>query len=302
MIHNRRELVQMHMQVKLRRLAAIVGATVLASALLHLAPAGAHASTTTTTSRAAMPTITARVTPRSVTLSGVKGLHAGRAKLVVKGKGDTTVTFGTLKAGYSWESFSHDLMAGFGKNDAKAIKRVYARADALGGLAPGGTGTIVFPHPGKYFAFVFGDKGPSEPVWFTVGAKRATRTPNVDGRIVATNGPAWGGSASMPAKGTLLFKNAATTKVLHFVEMQRVVEGTTVDQVLATFQGPESQEPPPWLLRGSLSADVLSPGRSMTVDYDLPPGQYVLLCFMPDPRMNGMPHALMGMIEMIHLT
>jgi hypothetical protein len=292
----------MHMQTKLRRLTAIVGATVLASVPLHLTMTGADASTPPTTSRAAMPTITAKVTASGVTLTGTKGLHAGRARVVVKGKGDTTATFGTLPAGYSWEAFAHDLVAGFAKNDAKAIKRIYARADALGGLAPGETGTIVFPHPGRYFAFVFGDKGPSEPAWFTVGAKRPSRTPHVDGRIVATDGPAWGGSASMPAAGTLLFKNVATTNVLHFVEMQRVAEGTTVDEVLATFQGPESNEPPPWLLRGSLSADVLSPGRSMTVDYDLPPGQYVVLCFMPDPKMHGTPHALMGMIEMIHLT
>ena len=291
----------MNMQTKLRRVIAFVGATVLASVPLHLAP-GADASTTPTTSRAAMPTITAKVTAGRVTLAGVKGLHAGRAGLVVKGKGDNTATFGSLEDGYSWEAFTKDLVDGFGENDAKAIKRVYAKADALGGLAPGESGTIVFPHPGRYFAFVFGDKGPSDPVWFTVGAKRKSRTPHVDGRIVATDGPAWGGSATMPAAGTFLFKNVATTKVLHFVEMQRVKEGTTVDQVLATFQGPESQEPPPWFLPGSMSADVLSPGRSMTVDYDLPPGQYVLLCFMPDPKMHGMPHALMGMIEMIHLT
>lgn len=292
----------MHMHTKLRRLTAIVGATVLASVPLHLATTGADASTTPTTSRAATPTITARVTASGVRLTGVKGLHAGRARLVVKGKGDTTATFGTLPAGYSWAAFTKDLLAGFGKNDAKAIKRIYAKADALGGLAPGESGTIVLPHPGRYFAFTFGDKGPSEPAWFTVGAKRASRTPHVDGRIVATNGPAWSGSASMPATGTLLFKNVATTNVLHFVELQRVKEGTTVDEVLATFQGPESQGPPPWFLRGSLMADVLSPGRSMTVDYDLPPGQYVVLCFMPDPNMHGTPHAFMGMIEMIHLT
>ena len=40
----------------------------------------------------------------------------------------------------------------------------------------------------------------------------------------------------------------------------------------------------------------------MTVDYDLPAGQYVIMCFFPDPHMGGMPHALMGMLRMIHLT
>ncbi len=289
------------MRIRMLVHVAIVGACTTA---LIAAPTLTSAATARTAvhARAAMPTITAKVTRTGVTLSGVTGLHAGRAKLVVTGKGHSTVSFGTLKAGYTLESFSKDLVSGFVKNNAKAIKRIYAKADAIGGLAPGGTGTLVFPHPGHYFAFVFSDKGPSKPTEFRVGAKRRTRTPQIDGRIVAADGPGWGGSSNLPAKGTFLFKNAATTKVLHFVQMQRVKEGTTVDEVLASFQGPQSQGPPPWVLRGSLMADILSPGRSMTVNYDLPPGQYVLLCFMPDPDMGGMPHAFMGMITMIHLS
>ena len=51
-----------------------------------------------------------------------------------------------------------------------------------------------------------------------------------------------------------------------------------------------------------METGTLSPGRSMTADYDLPPGQYVIMCFFPDPKMGGMPHALMGMLRMIHLT
>jgi hypothetical protein len=55
-------------------------------------------------------------------------------------------------------------------------------------------------------------------------------------------------------------------------------------------------------MAGGMQTGTLSPGRSMTVDYDLPPGQYVVMCFFPDPEMGGVPHALMGMLEMIHLT
>lgn len=288
------------MRIKMLVHAAIVGAC---TTTLVAAPTLTSAATAQTAerARASMHTITAKVTRSGMTLRGVDDLHAGRAKLVVKGRGGTTVTFGTLKAGYTMKAFSKDLVNGFVKNDTTAIKRVYAKADAIGGLAPGSTGTIVFPHPGKYFAFVFGEKGPSKPSEFTVGARRSTRTPHVDGRIVATDGPGWAGSSSLPAKGTFLFKNAATTKVLHFVDLQQVKEGTTVDDVLASFQS-DSQGPPSWAMAGHVSADVMSRGRSMTVDYDLPPGQYVVLCFMPDPKMDGMPHAMMGMIEMIHLT
>ena len=51
-----------------------------------------------------------------------------------------------------------------------------------------------------------------------------------------------------------------------------------------------------------METGTLSPGRSMTVDYDLPAGQYVVMCFFPDPKMGGMPHSLMGMLRMIHLS
>ncbi|KRF30662.1 hypothetical protein [Nocardioides sp. Soil805] len=254
-------------------------------------PSVAHA-------RAATHTITATVTKHGVSLKGVKGLHAGRAKIVVKGKGHDTVTFASLKKGYAMSRFLKDLH-GFETNNAKAIKRIYAKVDALGGVVPGDTGSIVFPHPGTYFAMPGGGRI-SEPTTFTVGSKRQTRTPDVDGRIVATDGPGWGGSTTIPAKGTLMFKNTATTPVLHFVSMQRVAEGTTVETVLEALQSDQGPDPD-WVLSGSLETDVLSPHRAMTVDYDLPAGQYVVLCFMPDPKMHGMPHALMGMIEMIHL-
>ncbi len=289
------------MRIHLLVRTAIAG---LCTTALVAVPALSSTSTAQTAERAsaAMPTITAKVTSRGVSLHGTAGLHAGRARLVVKGRGDNTATFGTLKDGYTWPAFAKDLRAGFVKNDTKAIKRVYARTVAIGGLAPGSTGTIVFPHPGRYFAFTFGQRGPSKPSMFTVGSARKSRAPRVDGKIIAKDGPGWSGSSQLPAKGTFLFKNAATGPVLHFVDLQQVKEGTTVDQVLASFQGPETQGPPDWALQGHLSADVLSNGRSMTVNYDLPPGQYVVLCFMPDPKMHGMPHALMGMIRMIHVV
>ena len=53
----------------------------------------------------------------------------------------------------------------------------------------------------------------------------------------------------LPAKGTLLFKNASSKQELHFLELQQVVEGTTVDQVLESFQS-ESQGPPEWGSKG----------------------------------------------------
>jgi hypothetical protein len=45
---------------------------------------------------------------------------------------------------------------------------------------------------------------------------------------------------------------------------------------------------------------VLSPGIRHAVDYDLPAGRYVLLCFIADES-DGMTHAVMGMHKVIVL-
>ena len=42
-----------------------------------------------------------------------------------------------------------------------------------------------------------------------------------------------------------------------------------------------------------------SPETSQYVSVDLQPGYYVLLCFVPDPQQEGIPHAFEGMIEII---
>ena len=81
------------------------------------------ASAEVDTSARALPTLKAKMKGTSVTLRGTNGLRAGHVKLVVTGKSDTTVTFGRLDSGYSFDRFRKDLMAGFSKNDMKAIKQ-----------------------------------------------------------------------------------------------------------------------------------------------------------------------------------
>lgn len=46
---------------------------------------------------------------------------------------------------------------------------------------------------------------------------------------------------------------------------------------------------------------MVSPGKSMTMRYSLPPGNYVMICFWPDADMGGMPHAFMGMYRGIRI-
>jgi hypothetical protein len=46
--------------------------------------------------------------------------------------------------------------------------------------------------------------------------------------------------------------------------------------------------------------DVLSAGQQAELTYSLPPGTYVLLCFIADD-VTGMPHADMGMHKVVTL-
>ena len=289
----------MHVPTGLRRVVAVVCATALASSPVLLVPTTAGASGAATTSaRAAMPHLTARLTKKTIFVKGADDLRAGRVHLDVRGRG--IVEFVTFKKGYDVADFTADINKFGAKNDVKALKRALKNTTILGGLAGGGSGTIVFPKPGAYTPISLGERGVVTGKTLVVdGPKRSSKTPSTDASIIGKNGPAWGGASALPMKGRFQFKNKADEP--HFVALQQVAPGTTTDQVLEFLQSEEGP-PPSWVLPASMETGTLSPGRSMTVDYDLPAGQYVVLCFFPDPEMGGMPHALMGMLRMITLS
>ncbi|MGF9754725.1 hypothetical protein AAII07_05945 [Microvirga sp. 0TCS3.31] len=289
----------MHVPTGLRRVVAVVCATTLASSPVLLVPTTAGASGAPTTSaRAAMPKLTAVLTKKTIRLKGAGDLRAGRVKLSVLGRG--AVEFAMFKAGYDVADFTADFNKFGAKGDTKALKRSIKNTTIIGGLAGGGTGTIVFPKPGAYTPISLGARGVVTGKTLVVhGPARSSKAPRTDGSIIGKNGPSWGGASQLPHKGRFAFKNKADEP--HFVLLQQVTEGTTTDQVLEALQNEDGPEPT-WILPAGLQTGTLSPGRSMTVDYDLPAGQYVVICYFPDPKMGGMPHALMGMLRMIHLT
>jgi len=101
-----------------------------------------------------------------------------------------------------------------------------------------------------------------------------------------------------PHHGTYLFHNVADT--IHFMAIVPVKAGTTDRQIQAFFNS-GSQSQPPFFRNGpSGGNDVVSPGKTIQVSYNLPRGTYVLLCFIADD-VTGIPHAIMGMHLVIRL-
>lgn len=79
----------------------------------------------------------------------------------------------------------------------------------------------------------------------------------------------------------------------HEFELVRLGEGKTMDDLMKwgqTYQGPL----PGTSLGG---AAPMMPGAVEYVPFDLTPGNYVVLCFLPDPTKNNMPHLAEGMVR-----
>jgi hypothetical protein len=86
---------------------------------------------------------------------------------------------------------------------------------------------------------------------------------------------------------------------LHHQQLIKLPEGTSSEDLLAAFaQGPGSPPPPGIVSAGGVS--VLAPGGSGTATLNLQPGNYVMLCFVPNAE--GVPHFALGMATPLTVT
>lgn len=79
---------------------------------------------------------------------------------------------------------------------------------------------------------------------------------------------------------------------VHHMAVFQVKEGYTLEDVTAFMEDQEGEPP----LEDVANTAVLSPGVTNYVTYDLPPGRYLVLCFLPDYE-TGQPHFLLGMMD-----
>jgi hypothetical protein len=103
----------------------------------------------------------------------------------------------------------------------------------------------------------------------------------------------------VPHSGSYLFTNTSRDD-LHFMGLQPVKPGTTDAQVQEFYNHPTG--PPPFGLPGPAGGnDVVSPGKTIQVSYNLPRGRYLATCFVAD-SMTGIPHVFTGMHKVIRLV
>ena len=84
---------------------------------------------------------------------------------------------------------------------------------------------------------------------------------------------------------------------VHEVEIIKLAPGKTQEQVLAWMQKPNG--PPPGSGIGGIAG--AAPGEVSYFTADLTPGDYMLICFLPD-RKDGKPHFMKGMIQTVKVS
>ncbi len=228
---------------------------------------------------------------------------------VVNGDGGSNVTLFRLNHGVSVSQFNADIREEFSQTPAVAAK---GTRDLVRDITAYGLADVVPGHPeivtenlraGQYYLTdLVKFTGTGSPALTSLRVIGQDRPGVLFGRtlIEPTSADRFGVSSTYwPHNSAYLFKNVADT--IHFMSITPAKAGTTDAQVQAYFDS-HVQTPPPFAVNGpSGGNDVVSPGHTIQVNYNLPRGTYVLLCFVADD-MTGMPHAFMGMHKVIHLT
>lgn len=100
------------------------------------------------------------------------------------------------------------------------------------------------------------------------------------------------------AAGLTTIRMHADGKALHHAQLIRFDAGHTFDEYLAVLR--QGDGPPPAWAHDVGGVNGADPGASQETSVPLMPGEYALICFLPNEQ--GVPHAMLGMMKRIVVT
>lgn len=279
-----------------RAIAAVTAALFAVTIAMTSAPAEA----------ATLPIVKVRMSDNAITFSGggastangVTTLRPGRYHFrVASATGAHAFQLLSFRNGYTPEQAQKDFPAA-GSGDVAAVQRIDNGVDFRGGISarPKHAGHMVATLPAGDMMAI-DQNGSAMAALNVTGAKRAKAPAPYSATYTAfTYG--WGVTNDLPAAGMVKFHNQSDQP--HFLVVQHVKNSTTPEKV-RKFIKSGAQGNPPWLLKGTADTGVLSGDRSQLLEYDLPPGKYILACFWPD-YFDGHPHVEKGMWKLVTLS
>lgn len=271
-----------------------------------LASGGLAVVTTPTATGAPGDTTKVRITKRNVVRMPTT-LAPGLHRIVVRSSGASDFQLVKPARGYTKQQLADDVTEGF-EGDAKAFRRFERNTLLIGGVsADTGEKGVMWAKlgRGRYWAF---DTNPTRFLadkMLTVrvrgdrqrGALPAAPALVADGTTSFAPDP-----AAIPARGKVTLRNESDAN--HFFAIARLKKGRTLADVDAWIEEIQNgnEGPSPIRFGVGTQSGAVSPDRAMTLTYDLPPGEYVLLCFWPMPEHDFMPHMFMGMYRQLTLS
>jgi len=290
--------------VKRQRLSALAASLIsvgalAASSLLAVTTADAHPQARPAAARAAMA-FTAGSVDADHNLTFPSKIRPGLRTIKITTTQKEEVSFWRPKAGYTVDQMVNDANAAFGpETDLTALNRIYNKVAILGGIVagPNNPGVMLLNLPAAhYYVLVLPHGAFSADILhpLIVSGEPTGSSTTYTNTLTAMTDTWWDRTPkSIPSKGLLKFKN--TAKSWHFVEIDRLAPGKTYADFKKWIDDiKHGQGGPPPLTGYSYGQGVVSPGHAYGFKYKIPPGKYVVMCWMPD-RMTGMPHVFMGM-------
>lgn len=226
------------------------------------------------------------------------------------GAEDHQVQLAALNDGVTMDQLSEALDSDPGGSAALQLVTVAGGVNAVQG--GGESEAIVDLEPGTYALICFISDAEDTP-HFSLGmlselevteATEEADTPPPDHAITATDYEFAPPSAVAPGETTMQFINSGTEA--HELGVWALQEGFTVENILGLFSEDEptavpgeptptagEEGPPPFTSAGGVGA--IPPGGSAYWIQTLEPGNYALICFVPNA--DGVPHAALGMVS-----
>jgi hypothetical protein len=174
---------------------------------------------------------------------------------------------------------------------ADAMKTVDRIATFYGG-GPEGASWQVRLSSGSYYLI---DTKTNKLTTFKVtGERRSPKMTKPDSEVWATKQNQFETSGDLSGKW-VSFENKSHE--IHFLEANRVADGTTASDVRQSFKSPKD---PKWALPGGFFFEIQSPGIKTVHRQDVRQSRYLLMCWMPSEEQDGVPHAMMGMWHLVN--
>jgi hypothetical protein len=232
-------------------------------------------------------------------------LRPGVRRLVVDSARMSDLQIIKPHAGYTKREFVRDVRTMF--EDAEVMKRFEASADLVGGVSSTRNRNGVMwarLTTGKYWMLDVATQQIRKGRILTVrvGGESVGGVLPLRTRIRAVNEVDFGPAPRVIRQsGILTLRNDSAQN--HFFSAAKLKRGKTMADFRAWVEdlmaGNERPAPVRWNV--GFDSGVVGPDMAMAMQYRVPRGRYVLMCWWPDAEMDNMPHVFMGMYRSLRV-